>query len=109
VSAVLDESEPNSPSIEFLNEGLGVAVEVEYVAETPSGELTVHSVGDITPMATASVQLRGDVDPRDPVRIAWRCRDFKGRVRVWSYDGRSKRLRGAKAATAEAAFRAMYP
>jgi glycine/D-amino acid oxidase-like deaminating enzyme len=34
--------------------------------------------------------------------------DLKGRVRVWSYDGRSKRLRWESAATADAAFRAMY-
>jgi hypothetical protein len=38
----------------------------------------------------------------------WLCQDFKGRVRAWRYDGRSKRLRGAESAAAEAAFRAMY-
>jgi len=109
VSAVLDESEPASTSIEFLNGGSGTAVELEYVVETPHGELATHSVGDLAPGVTVSSHLRGDVDPTQPVRLVWRCQDFKGRVRVWSYDGRRKRLRGDTPAVAEAAFRAMYP
>jgi hypothetical protein len=105
---VLDESEPSSTSIEFFNEGSGTAVQLQYVAEAPGGELAVHLVGDLAPGATRSSHLRGDLDPAHPVRLVWRCQDLKGRVRAWSYDGRSKRLRGDTAATAEAAFRAMY-
>jgi hypothetical protein len=108
VSAVLDDSGSAVPSIEFLNEGSGTAVQLQYVAEAPNGELTAHSVGNLAPAATFTSRLRGDFDPTQPFRVAWLCQDFKGRVRGWSYDGRSKRLRGARAADAEAAFRAMY-
>jgi hypothetical protein len=106
---VLDQLEAGSPSVEFLNEGSGTAVQLQYVAEGLKGELAAHSVGDLAPGATLNSRLRGDLSPTEPLRFAWRCQDFKGRVRAWSYDGRSKRLRGARAATAEAAFRAMYP
>ncbi|HEY5099065.1 MAG TPA: hypothetical protein VII54_03315, partial [Gaiellaceae bacterium] len=106
---MLDESEPGSTSIEFLNEGSGTAVELAYVVEAPAGDLATHSVGDLAPGATSSSHLRGAVDPTQAVRLVWRCQDSKGRVRAWSYDGRGKRLRGDQAATAEAAFRAMYP
>jgi hypothetical protein len=95
--------------MEFLNEGGGTAVQLQYVAEGLDGKLAVHSVGDLAPRATFSSRLRGDFNPTQPFRFAWRCQDFKGRVRAWSYDGRSKRLRGENAATPEAAFRAMYP
>ena len=84
VSAVLDESDPSSTSIEFFNEGSGTAVQLQYVAEAPGGELAVHLVGDLAPGATRSSHLRGDLDPAHPVRLVWRCQDFKGRVRAWS-------------------------
>jgi hypothetical protein len=108
VSAVLDESESGSPSMEFLNEGSGTAVRLQYIAESANGELAAHTLGDLAPGATLRSRLRGDVDPTRPFRFAWSCQDFKGRARAWSYDGRSKRLRGGNAATAEAAFRALY-
>jgi hypothetical protein len=107
VSAVLDEA--GSATMEFFNEGSGTAVGLQYVAESRSGELVAHSVGDLAPGATYSSPLRDDLDPTAPLRVAWRCEDVKGRVRAWSYDGRSKRLRRANARTAEAAFRALYP
>lgn len=77
--------------------------------EASGGELATHSVGDLAPGATLSSHLGGHVDSTHDVRLVWRCQDSKGRVRVWSYNGRSKRLRGDKAAMPEAAFRAMYP
>jgi hypothetical protein len=106
---VLDESQRGSLTMEFLNEGSGTAVQLEYVAEAADGELATQAVGDLAPGATFSCLLRGELDPTRPFRFAWRCQDFKGRVRAWSYDGRSRRLRGARAATPEAAFLAMYP
>jgi hypothetical protein len=109
VSAVLDESESGSPTIEFLNEGSGTAVQLQYVAESIDGELAAHSVGDLAPGAIFRGHLREGFDPARSFRFVWRCQDIRGRVRAWSYDGRSKRLRGDSAATAEAAFRAMYP
>jgi hypothetical protein len=106
VSAVLDEAELNLPSIEFLNEGSDTAVGLQCVTEDSKGSLSTHIVGDLAPGATA--RLRADV-AREPFRLVWRCEDSKGRVRASSYDGRSKRLRGDNAATAESAFLAMYP
>jgi hypothetical protein len=105
VSAVLDESEPTSPHIEFLNEGSDTAIHLQYVAEDSVGNLKTHVVGNLAP--GVSSRIRVDV-AREPVRSVWRCEDSKGRVRTWSYDGRSKRLR-KHAATAESAFRVMYP
>lgn len=107
VSAVLDES-VRPPSVEFLNEGPGTAVSVQCVGEASNGGLEAHSVGDLAPGATFTIHLRDELDPQRPFRFVWRCQDSKGRVRAWSYDRRSKRLRGDAAATAEAAFRAMY-
>ena len=108
VSAVLDESQRDLPSVEFVNEGSGTAVQLQYVEESPTGAVVARTVGDLAPGTTSSTGLAGELGPTDPFRLVWSCRDAKGRVRAWSYDGRSKRLRGAKAATAEAAFRAMY-
>jgi hypothetical protein len=108
VSAVLDESESGSPTIEFLNEGSGTAVQLQYVAESIDGQLAAHSVGDLAPGAIFRGELREGVAPDRSFRLVWRCQNLKGHVRAWSYDGRSKRLRGESAATAEAAFRAMY-
>jgi hypothetical protein len=106
---VLDESQRNSTSIEFLNEGSGTAIHLQYVEESRDGALKVHALGDLAPGATSSAGLADGLAPTDPFRLVWLCQDAKGRVRAWSYDGRSKRLRGTKAVTAEAAFRAMYP
>jgi hypothetical protein len=106
VSAVLDDVEPGSPSIEFMNEGAGPAVGLRYVAEDSSGTLVSHTVGDLAPGATTSAHLR--FAPSEPFRCVWLCQDFKGRARAWSYDGRSKRLRGAERRAAEATFRALY-
>jgi hypothetical protein len=107
VSAVLDESE-NPPRVEFLSEGPGTAVSLQYVWEPPASELEAHAVGDLAPGATFVAHLGADLDPQQPFRFVWWCRDSKGRVRAWNYDGHNKRLRGANAATAEAAFRSMY-
>jgi hypothetical protein len=106
VSAVLDESQPGVPSIEFVNEGAGTAVGLQYVVEAPGGALTPHAVGDLAPGATLSTPLRSP--PSEPFRCVWLCQDFKGRACAWGYDGRSKRLRGARVADAEAAFRSLY-
>lgn len=108
VSAVLDEL-ASPPSVEFLGEGPGTAVSVQCVGEARGGALEAHSVGDLTPGATFGVHLRAELDPKQPFRFVWWREDWRGRVRAWSYDGRSKRLRGDDAATAEAVFRAMYP
>ena len=108
VSAVLDESESGSPTIEFFNEGSGTAVQLQYVVERSDDTLAAHSVGDLAAGATLRCHLREGLEPASSFRLVWRCQDIKGRVRAWSYDGHRKRLRGRSAATAEAAFRSMY-
>ena len=108
VSAVLDES-ARPPSVVFLSEGARTAVAVQYVWETPGDELEAHSVGDLAPGATFTARFRADLNPLQPFRFVWWCRDAKGRAHAWNYDGRSKRLRGDDAATVDAVFRAMYP
>jgi hypothetical protein len=70
--------------------------------------LIARLVGDLAPGAASSTDLAGGLVTTDPFRLVWLCHDAKGRVRAWSYDGRSKRLRGRNAANAETAFRAMY-
>jgi hypothetical protein len=108
VSAVIDESQPGSTTIEFFNEGSDTAIELQYVAEEAGGGLVSRAVGNLAPGATFSSPLPDGLDPARRVRLVWRCHDAKGRVRAWSDDGRTKRLRGRHAATAEAAFRALY-
>jgi hypothetical protein len=108
VSAVLDESQRDLTTIEFLNEGSGTAVHLQYVEVSPAGELVARTVGDLAPGATLSTGLTGGFGAAEPFRLVWSCQDVRGRIRAWSYDGRRKRLRGANATTAEAAFRAMY-
>jgi hypothetical protein len=108
VSAVVDESRGNAASVEFFNEGSGTAIRLQYAEESPAGALLARIVGDLAPGATASAGLAASLERADPFRLVWLCQDSKGRVRAWSYDGRSKRLRGAGAADPETAFRAMY-
>jgi hypothetical protein len=109
VSAVLDETQPGSASIELFNEGSDTAIDLQYAAEEPGGGLAARAVGDIAPGATFSSPLPEGLDAAARVRLVWWCRDAKGRVRAWSDDGRTRRLRSARAASAETAFRALYP
>jgi hypothetical protein len=106
VSAVLDDAPAGPPSIEFVNEGSGPAVGLHYAVEEAGGAIASHSVGDLGPGATVSSQL--PFAPPEPFRCVWLYADYKGRTRAWSYDGRRKRLRGARGTDAESAFRALY-
>jgi hypothetical protein len=106
VSAVLDEAQSRFPSIEFLNEGTGPAVDLRYAVEDRSGTRAARPLGDLGPGATVRAELTAA--PPEPFRCVWVCQDFRGRARAWSYDGRRKRLRGTTGTDAESAFRALY-
>ena len=106
VSATLDESEPGETVLEFVNEGGATAVDLRYIACDDTGSLSHESAGSLAPGAVVRRRLR--FDPPQPFRCVWLYENGKGRVTVWSYDGRHKRLRAERDATPEAIFHTMY-
>jgi hypothetical protein len=71
--------------LELFNGGGDVAVGLRYATEAGS-----HAVGNLEPGQAVDVR----VEVAEPFRCVWTCTDGKGRRRVWSYDGRHRRLRG---------------
>jgi hypothetical protein len=56
---------------------------------------------------TASARL--SERPADDFRCVWTALDDRGRMHVWSYDGRHVRLGRHVALSPDAAFQQMYP
>ena len=106
VSCVLVDEHPGKTELEFTNEGGETAVDLRYVIAESDGTGT-GSVGHLPPGAAATATLR-DGAPAEPIRCVWMYADRKGRLHVWSYDGRHKRLGRRKRPSDDECFRLVY-
>ena len=102
VSAVIVEETPGVLELELTNDGGETAAGLRYVIADAEGKLRGGSVGNLPPGASVTAKLS------DAGACVWSCRDAKGRVHVWSYDGRHKRVKTAPA-TNEELFRLFVP
>jgi hypothetical protein len=107
VTAVLEDPEPGVYSLVFANEGGETAGEVSYYL-AGDHEHAEGQIGHIAPGASESIPVRIAAD-RGATDCVWTCVDSTGRINMWSYDGRHKRLRRGKTAGGEDSFRLMYP
>lgn len=94
-------SHADSEELEFVNGG-GPAHSITWTTGTDGGVL-----GDLGPGETASAHL-GE-QSGDDFRCVWTALDDRGRMHVWSYDGRHHRLGRHDAPAPDAAFAQMYP
>jgi hypothetical protein len=101
---VLDDHAAAGRRIEFLNEGGGVAVSLRCAMVDASGRLIAHALGNVAPGSATFLAVTST--PAEPFRGVWWCQDARGRTRLWSDEGRRKRVRDAP--TPERAFRALY-
>jgi hypothetical protein len=90
VAATL-ESHTGETVLEFVNEGAATAVGLRCLYREPTGELAREYLGNVSPAGTASCRVH--VEAGRPFRCVWGCDDGRRGVRLWSYDGRRKRLR----------------
>ena len=104
-ATLLDEPDTAQSSLEFVNEG-GPAVQVRCLVQGDAGaqELTI---GTLAPGTSTVVQLHEPVGKS--IECVWTGLDAKGRLHVWSYDGRHVRLRKGHEVDLPAALAQMYP
>jgi hypothetical protein len=107
VSCVLFDRHQGETELEFRNEGGETAVDLRYVVADAQDVLAGDSLGHLPPGAATAAAVHVDVSV-DPFRCVWMCADSRRRLRVWSYDGRHKRVRRKRAETDEACFHLMY-
>lgn len=106
VVATLDESDPGQAVLEFSNEGRDTAIGLRCLLRDATGVLSQRSLGDLPPGGTASCGVH--VAPHDAFACVWVCDDRRRGARLWSYDGRHKRLRRQHAGGDETFFHAVY-
>jgi hypothetical protein len=106
VSATLDESQPNQPTLEFINEGTATAADLRCLYRDETGELSHQLLGNLPP--GGAVSCRVHVANDGPFRCVWFCDDGKQSVRRWSYDGHHTRVRQPDPGGDEAYFREVY-
>jgi hypothetical protein len=106
VSATLDESQPNQPNLEFINEGTRTAVDLRCLYQDEAGELSHQHLGNLPPSGTVSCRVH--VANGGAFRCVWFCDDGKQGVRRWSYDGHHTRVRRPDVRADEAYFGEVY-
>ena len=77
-------SHADGGELEFVNSG-GPAHSIVWTTGTASG-----TAGDLGHGETTSVHLYEA--PAEDFRCVWTARDARGRMHIWSYDGRHRRL-----------------
>jgi hypothetical protein len=107
VSCVLFDRHPGEHVLAFRNDGGDTAVDLRCVVAGAEGPRTQRSVGDLPPAESASIAAPDDA-ASDPLRCVWICRDGRGRLTIWSYDGRRKRLSKRHVPSDDACFDLMY-
>jgi hypothetical protein len=106
VSATLDESQPEQPALEFINEGTGTAVDLRCLFQDETGALSRQRLGNLP--AGGTVRCRVHVAHGGAFRCVWFCDDRRQGVQRWSYDGHHKRGRRQDAGGDEAFFNEVY-
>lgn len=105
IATVLDEPAIGQESIEFLNEG-GHANDVNARIRVGTGFQDLN-VGNLARGASAVIGLGRPVPTT--IECVWSAHDAKGRVYVWTYDGRHERHRKGFALDLDEALQRLYP
>jgi hypothetical protein len=105
VAATLDESGAGDAVLEFVNEGIATAGALRLLYRNPTGELVREPLGNVPPGGTAGCRVH--LDAGRPFQCVWVCDGRRG-TRLWSYDGRRRRVRGTQREHDGALFDSMY-
>jgi hypothetical protein len=105
VAATLDESGAGDAVLEFVNEGIAAAVALRCLYRDPTGGLVARPLGNVPPGGAASCRVR--LDAGRTFQCVWVCEGRRG-GRLWSYDGRRRRVRGTELNDDVALFDGMY-
>ena len=92
--------EADGAALEFVNSG-GPADSIAWSTGTATG-----TAGNLAPGETTAVHLYEPVD--GDFRCVWTARDGRGRMHVWSYDGRHMRQARRHGISPAEAFAEMY-
>ncbi len=104
-ATVLGEPGVRVSVIEFVNEGdQAERVRCLIRSDAVSQELTV---GSLAPGSSATAELDEPVGRN--LTCVWTAFDTKGRLHVWSYEGKHRRLRKGHEVDLPAALERMYP
>ena len=106
VAATLDESQPGETTLEFVNEGVDTAVDLQCLYRDVNGVLARQALGNLAPGAATSCHV--DIASGDVFRCVWFCEGRRRSARLWSYDGRRRRLRRLQPDSGEAFFHTTY-
>jgi hypothetical protein len=106
-------SPPGGPeSIEFVNAGQGLAIQLAYLLyEGPPSGVRRHGIvgnGHLQAGERIVVNLNARIGGKT-ADFVWVCRDIDQRVHIWTYDGRHERLKEGDYPTLADAFRRVYP
>jgi hypothetical protein len=104
-ATVLDEPGPHASAIEFLNEG-DEAEGVRCLLRSDAGSQEMN-VGNLAPGALTTVQL--DDPAGGSLHCFWTAFDAQGRLHLWCYEGKHKRLRRGRQVDLATALDQMYP
>lgn len=102
-------SDPGEDAFEFTNAGGGDAHGIEYAVADKAGSVVTGQVGHLRAGESSSVAVYAAVGAQEPIRCVWTCTDNRGRMHIWSYDGRHLRLHKDERLDATASLRRMYP
>jgi hypothetical protein len=99
-------------SIEFVNMGPGLAIQLGYAlyAGGPGGQRVggIVGTGHLQAGERATVILPFQV-PGKTAEFVWMCRDIDQRLHIWSYDGRHEHLTKGDYPNGRECFERMYP
>jgi hypothetical protein len=103
-ATVLDEPGIHASAIEFLNEG-DEANGVRCLLRSDAGSQELN-VGNLAPGTSTTVQLHNPVG--GSLACVWTAFDAQGRLHLWSYEGKHKRLRRGRKVDLATALERMY-
>jgi len=102
-------NDPGERSVELTNVGGGDAHDIAYSLVDAAGAVVTGPVGHLRPGESVSVPVHAQLADGMPLRCIWTCTDARGRMHIWSGDGRHVRLRKQEHPDANAALARMYP
>jgi hypothetical protein len=104
-ATVLDEPGLQASVIEFVNQGdQAEGVQCLVRSDGASQELTI---GSLAPGASTTAELHEPVGRN--LTCVWTAFDATGRLHIWSYEGKHKRLRKGHEIDLATALERMYP
>ena len=103
-ATVLDEPDTAQSSLELVNEG-GEVTQVRCLVRSDAGTQEV-TVGTLARGMSTVVDVHEPVGKN--IECVWTGLDARGRLHIWSYDGRHVRLRKGEETELPAALERMY-